>query len=312
MNQSGSHSSIHAVATNAHPHSEEPTFDQLRKQHSLVGKRGLIFGVANHSSIAWGCAKVTTALGATNAIAYLNEKTKKFVEPLAREIHAQIFEPCDFTVQGELESMIDKVRKHWGTLDFVVFSCASAPKDEIKRPLLLASEEGMIEALRVSSFPLVHIARLVAPLMQEGGTIISMGYLGEETVVAGYDFMAPVKAHLKSTVMNLAAELGPLGIRVHDVSPGPIMTRASSGLPGFATLMEKAYANAPLNASVDIWDVGHLVAFLVSDGAKAMTAEAIHVDAGAHAVMVGSTSSETVSSGSSQIQSIAATERKIA
>ena len=246
----------------------------------LAGRKVLIVGVANEHSIAYGCAQAFRELGAELAITYLNNKAKPFVEPLAQALGAPILMPLDVSKPGELETLFDTIRAQWGRLDAVVHSIAYAPKDDLQGGLLNSSAEGFAIAMDISCHSFIRMARLAAPLMDEGGSMFAMSYLGAVRVVPNYDLMGPVKAALEATCRYLAHELGPRGIRVHPISPGPLKTRAASGLKDFDLLLNEAAARAPIGEMVDIIDVGFACAYLATPYARRMTGNTIYVDGG--------------------------------
>jgi enoyl-[acyl-carrier protein] reductase I len=196
----------------------------------LKGLKALVVGVANQHSIAYGCAKAFRELGAELAITYVNEKTRSYVEPLAKALEAPIFMPLDVGTPGMLETVFERIAKEWGRLDVVLHSIAFAPKEDLRGPLINCSAEGFKEAMDVSCHSFVRMARLAAPLMKDGGTLFAMSYYGANKVVPNYNVMGPVKAALEACCRYLAYELGSKGIRVHAISPGPLKTRAASGL----------------------------------------------------------------------------------
>jgi enoyl-[acyl-carrier protein] reductase I len=246
----------------------------------LQGKKALVVGIANDASIACGCARAFRELGADLAITYLNEKARPHVEPLARELEAPIFMPLDVSVPGELEAVFDGVRRAWGRLDVLVHSIAFAPKDDLQGGLLHCSAEGFAKAMDVSCHSFVRMARLAAPLMIDGGALFAMSYHGANKVVANYNVMGPVKAALEACCRYLAFELGPQDIRVHAISPGPLKTRAASGLKDFDLLLNEAAQRAPLGELVDIMDVGYTCAFLSTPYAKRLSGATLYVDGG--------------------------------
>ncbi|MFC3627262.1 enoyl-ACP reductase FabI [Vogesella amnigena] len=246
----------------------------------LAGKRGLIVGVANANSIAYGCAKVMHALGAEVAITYLNEKAEKHVRPLAEAVDASLILPLNVEAPDELEKVFAAIGESWGQLDFVIHSIAFCPMDDLHGRVTDCSLSGFQQAMRVSCYSFIEMARLAEPLMSQGGTLITMSYYGADKVVENYNIMGPVKAALESSVRYMAHELGPKGIRVHTVSPGPLKTRAASGIAHFDHLIDSAIERAPQNRLVDIEDVGNVCAFLVSDAARALTGEVTYVDGG--------------------------------
>ena len=248
----------------------------------LQGKKGLVVGIANDNSIAYGCARVLHDLGADLAITYLNEKAEHFVSPLAQSLESTIVTQMDVEKPGELAATFKLIEEKWGKLDFVIHSIAFCPMDDLHGRVVDCSREGFLQAMHVSCFSLVEMAKLAEPLMHEGGSIITMSYYGADKVVENYNIMGPVKAALQSTVRYLAADLGYKKIRVHAVSPGPLRTRAASGIAHFDKLIEEAIARTPEGRLVDIEDVGMTTAFLVSDAARALTGETIYVDGGFH------------------------------
>ena len=251
---------------------------------ALKGKKGLVVGIANDQSIAWGCARAFRALGAELAVTYLNDRAKKFVEPLAQALEAPIFMPLDVMVEGETEKVFERIEKEWGQLDFLLHSIAFAPKDDLHGRVVDSSREGFLMAMDVSCHSFIRMARLAEPLMRNGGALFAMSYYGAEKVIAHYNLMGPVKAALESTARYLACELGPKGIRVHAISAGPIKTRAASGLDHFDDLLESAAKRAPARSLVSIEDVGAATAVLATDYAKLITGDTVYVDAGYHIV----------------------------
>jgi enoyl-[acyl-carrier protein] reductase I len=256
----------------------------VAKAPLLEGKRGLIVGIANDQSIAWGCAKAFRALGAELAITYLNDKAKKFVEPLAREVAAPIVMPLDVRTAGQTEAVFERIRKEWGRLDFLVHSIAFSPKDALGGRVVDVPREGFLTTMDISCWSFIHMAHLAEPLMKRGGTLFTMSYYGSQMVVKNYNIMGVAKAALESAVRYMAAELGPKGIRVHAISPGPLATRAASGIPEFDALLEKAKKKAPARSLVSIDDVGIATAFLAHDAAKLITGETLYVDGGYHII----------------------------
>ena len=250
----------------------------------LAGKRALVVGIANDSSIAYGCAKAFRELGASLAVTHLNEKAKRFVEPLATQLEAEILAPLDVSVPGQLEAVFDTIRERWGRLDILVHSIAFAPKDDLQGGLLNCSAEGFAEAMDISCHSFVRMAKLAAPLMTEGGSMFAMSYYGAMRVVPNYNVMGPVKAALEASCRYLAYELGPQGIRVHAISPGPLKTRAASGLKDFDLLLVEAAEHAPLGQLADIMDVGFTCAYLATPYARRVTGGTIYVDGGANIV----------------------------
>ena len=254
------------------------------KAKLLEGKKGLIVGIANEQSIAWGCAKAFRAFGAELAVTYLNDKAQKYVEPLARELEAPIMMPLDVRTPGQMEAVFDRIGKTWGGLDFVVHSIAFSPNDTLQGRVVDIPREGFLTTMEVSCWSFIRMAHLAEPLMSKGGTLFTMTYYGSQRVVANYNVMGVAKAALESAVRYMAAELGPKGIRVHAISPGPLSTRAASGIPEFDELLEKAKAKAPARSLISIEDVGVATAFLAHDAARLITGETLYVDGGYHII----------------------------
>ena len=246
----------------------------------LSSKKALVAGIANDQSIAYGCARAFRELGADLAVTYLNEKAKPHVEPLARELAAPVFMPLDVAKPGELEAVFERIAKDWGRLDILVHSIAWAPKDDLQGGLLDVSADGFAKAMDISCHSFIRMARLAAPLMTDGGTMFAMSYLGANRVVPNYNVMGPVKAALEAACRYLAFELGPKGIRVHPVSPGPLKTRAASGLKDFDLMLADAAQKAPIGELVDIMDVGFACAYLATPYARRVTGDTVYVDGG--------------------------------
>jgi len=218
------------------------------------------------------------------AISWRNEKAKSRVEPLARGLEASITGEVDVAVPGQVEAMFDQIRSKWGRLDILVHSIAFAPKADLHGGILNCSAEGFAKAMDISCHSFVRMAKLAAPLMTQGGTMFAMSYYGSNRVVANYNVMGPVKAALEATCRYLAYELGPQGIRVHAISPGPLKTRAASGLKDFELLLSEAAHKAPLGELVDIMDVGFACAYLATPLARRITGGVVYVDGGANLI----------------------------
>jgi enoyl-[acyl-carrier protein] reductase I len=248
----------------------------------LSGKKGLVVGIANEHSIAAGCARAFRQAGAELAVTYLNDKARPYVEPVASALGAWLVMPLDVEKDGSLEAVFERIRSEWGRLDFLLHSIAYCPKDDLHSRVVDCSRNGFNEAMDVSVHSLIRMARLAEPLMAEGGCLLTLSYYGAEKVVDRYNIMGPVKAALEATVRYLAAELGRKGIRVNAVSPGPLKTRAASGIDHFDELINQARARAPERQLVTIEDVGAIAADLVSDSAHSVTGNIAFVDAGYH------------------------------
>ena len=251
-----------------------------RPLFGLQGKRGLVVGIANDQSIAWGCARALSAAGAELALTWLNDKARPHVEPLAQQMKAAITAPLDVSVPGQLEALFERIQQQWGGLDFLVHSIAFAPKQDLHGRVTDSSAAGFAQAMDVSCHSFMRMAKLAEPLMGQGGSLMAMTYLGAEEVIADYGLMGPVKAALEASVRYLAAELGPAGIRVNAVSPGPLATRAASGIAHFDRLLADAETRSPMRRLASIDDVGALCAFLAGDGARSITGGTLYVDGG--------------------------------
>ncbi len=261
-------------SVNLHHHGRDPL--------DLSGKRGLIVGIANDQSIAYGCARALQSAGAELAITYLNAKAEPHVRPLAEGLEAALILPCDVREPGELEAVFAAIQEKWGRLDFLLHSIAFAPREDLHGRVVDASSAGFSQAMDVSVHSFLRMAKLAEPLMQHGGTFLTVTFYGSSRVVEHYNLMGPVKAALESSVRYVAAELGPKGIRAHAISPGPIRTRAASGIDRFDELLADAAAQVPIHQLADINDVGQLARYLVSDAAKHITGTVIPVDGGQH------------------------------
>jgi enoyl-[acyl-carrier protein] reductase I len=250
---------------------------------NLSGKKGLILGVANDQSIAWGCALMAKQMGAEVMVTCLNEKAKGYVEPLtkAEQIDLQV---CNVEDPGALEVLVNNAVKKFSQLDFVIHSIAWAPLEDLHGRVVDSSSVGFARAMEVSCHSFATLAKLCAPHMPKGGALITMTYLGADEAVPHYGLMGPVKAALESLVRYMAVELGGNGIRVHAVSPGPILTRAASGIDHFDELMRDAAQKSPLGRPVRLEEIASLSTFLCSDAASGMTGQTIYVDGGCHAV----------------------------
>ncbi|NWG45091.1 MAG: enoyl-ACP reductase FabI [Alphaproteobacteria bacterium] len=257
---------------------------------SLRGRKGLVIGIANEQSIATGCARAFRAAGAELAVTYLNDKAEPHVRPIAEALEAPLCLPLDMREPGQLDAVFGAVERLWGGLDFVLHSIAYCPKADLQARLTDCSREGFLEAMDVSVHSFLRVARLAEPLMSQGpfaarsGALLTMSYYGAEKVVEHYNVMGPVKAALEACVRYMAAELGPRNIRVHALSPGPIATRAASGIAHFDALMERARRESPEGRLVTIEEVGAVAAFLASEAASGMTGTVTYVDAGVNIV----------------------------
>ena len=246
----------------------------------MDGKRGIIFGVANDMSIAWGIAQQLRAAGATLAFTYLNEALEKRVRPLAESLDSTLILPCDVASDAQIEQTFAALQKAWGTLDFVVHSVAFANREDLKRPFTQTSREGFMLAMDISAYSLVAMSRHAVPLMNEGGSILTMSYLGAERAVPGYNVMGVAKAALEASVRYLAAELGEKKIRVNAISAGPIRTLAASAVGDFKSKIKLMDDFAPLRRTVTQEEVGKSALYFLSDLASGVTGEIHYVDGG--------------------------------
>lgn len=246
---------------------------------SLSGKRGLVVGIANEHSIAYGCAKAFQAAGAELAVTYLNEKAEKYVRPLAESLVAPLILPLDVAREGELEAVFAAITQKWGKLDFLLHAIAFATREDLHGRVTDCSKNGFLEAMDISCHSFLRMAHLAEPLMIGGGSLLTLTYHGSEKVVPGYGLMGAVKAALESCTRYMAAELGPKNIRVNAISAGLLATRAAGGIPGFDSLLENSNRK-PLPAPLTIDDVGHMAAFLASSQANAITGGIHYVDGG--------------------------------
>jgi len=248
----------------------------------LTGRKGLVVGIANQHSLAWSAAEHFRNAGAELAITYLNDKARPFVEPLAQELSAPIFLPCNVSVPGQLEAVFEAIQQRWGRLDFLFHAIAWARKEDLQGRLTDCSAEGFAESMLVSCHSFIRMAKLAEPLMDTGGSLMTLSYYGAEKVVDHYNVMGPVKAALEAAVRYLAHELGPKGIRVNAISAGAVRTRAASGIEHFDELLNETTRKAPLKRTVEACEVGRAALLLASDYTTAIAGEVLHVDAGFH------------------------------
>lgn len=246
----------------------------------LSGKKGLVVGIANDKSIAFGCARAFQREGAELAITYLNDDAEPYVRPLAEGLKAGIICPLDVRDDHQTDVLFQEISDKWGRLDFVLHSIAFAPANDLHGRVIDCSREGFLTAMDISCHSFQRLAKRAEPLMTNGGTLLTVSYMGSERVIDHYGVMGPVKAALESVTRYLSAELGPRNIQVHAISPGPLLTRAASGIAEFANLMKEARDRAPAHRLVTIDEIGDLTAFLASDRSRAITGDIIHIDGG--------------------------------
>jgi enoyl-[acyl-carrier protein] reductase I len=250
----------------------------------MQGKRGLIMGVANDHSIAWGIARTLAAHGATLAFSYQGEALGRRVKPLAESVGASLLLPCDVEQVDSLDAVFAAIAEKWGSLDFVVHAIAFSDKNELRGRYADTTRENFVRTMIISCFSFTEVARRAAALMPAGGAMLTLTYNGGQRAMPNYNVMGVAKAALEAAVRYIAAELGPKGIRVHAISPGPLATRAASGIPEFDELMDKAQTKAPARSLVSIDDVGAATAFLALDGAKLITGGVMYIDGGYHII----------------------------
>lgn len=250
----------------------------------MEGKRGVIFGVSNTHGIAYGIAKQLYDAGAEIAFTYAGEVMEKRVRPIAEGMNAKVIMSCDVTKEDEVKAVFAELEKVYGKIDFVVHAVAFAQREDLMGEFIDTSKEGWDIAMGVSSYSLVSLARNAKPIMNEGGSILALTYLGGEKVVANYNVMGVAKAALESAARYLAENLGKHGIRVNCISAGAVKTLAASGIGGFGKMLKAAVAKAPLKRNVTLEDVGKTGLYLLSDLSSGVTGEIIHVDCGCHCV----------------------------
>lgn len=250
----------------------------------LNGKKGLIVGIANEHSIAAGCAKAFHEAGAKLAVTYLSEKAKPFIEPIAKDLEADLFLPLDVADDEQMDALFQAIEQKWGKLDFLLHSIAFCPKDDLHGRVTDCSRDGFTKAMDISVHSFIRMAKRAEPLMKGGGTLLTVTYHGAEKVVDHYNIMGPVKAALEATTQYLSVELGQKNIRVNALSPGPLHTRAASGIDHFDELVDDAKERAPLHRLVTIEEVGAMASYLVSDGGRSVSGNIAFIDAGHHVV----------------------------
>ena len=250
----------------------------------LAARKGLVMGVANDRSLAWGIARAANAHGAELAFTYQGETLEKRVQPLAESVGSSLVLPCDVTDESSVETTFAAVADQWGGLDFVIHAIAYSDKEELKGQYLDTSRENFLNTLDISCYSFTSICRRAGALLNEGGSLITLTYAGAERVVPHYNVMGVAKAALEASVRYLAVDLGGRGIRVNAISAGPIKTLAASGIGDFRYILKWNEYNAPLKRNVTIDDVGGAALFLLSDLGSGVTGEVLHVDSGYHVV----------------------------
>ncbi|BBK43219.1 enoyl-[acyl-carrier-protein] reductase [NADH] [Allostella vacuolata] len=250
----------------------------------LAGKRGLVVGIANAESIAAGCAMAFRDAGAELAVTYLNEKAEPHVRPVAEGLRAGIVVPCDVRIPGQLDAVFERVGRDWGRLDFLLHSIAFAPREDLHTSLVNCSAAGFALAMDVSCHSFIRMARLAAPLMTSGGSLLTVSFYGADRVVENYNLMGPVKAALEASVRYLSADLAERGIRAHAISAGPVRTRAASGIGRFDELLDKVRERTPAGRLVSIEEIGRVAAFLASDAGAPLAGSVTYTDGGFHTV----------------------------
>lgn len=263
-----------------------------RELLDLTGPKGLVVGIANNRSLAWPAALHFRKAGAELALSHLDDRPRTHVAPLAERLEATIFMPCDVAELGELEAVFAAIGDRWGRLDFVLHAVGAAPPEDLRGRLTDCSAEGFAGAMTVSVHSFIRMARLAEPLMAQGGSLITLSYLGAERAVEHYNVMGPVKPALEASVRYLAHELWPQSIRVNAISAGPVATRAASGLIGFQSLLARSARTAPLRRAIEADEVGRTALLLASDYTSAVTGEVLHVDAGVHVEAPGAPAQE--------------------
>ena len=250
----------------------------------MAGKRGVVFGVANNRSIAWGITKAVTAQGAEVALTYQGEALKKRVGPLAAEIGSKLVLPCDVTDRASVDAVFEALAKEWGTIDFLVHAVAFSDKDQLDGRYVDTTEDNFTKTLQISCFSFTALAKRAEKLMPNGGSLLTLTYYGAEKVMPHYNVMGVAKAALETSVQYLAADLGKNNIRVNAISAGPIKTLAASGIADFRYILKWNEYNSPLRRTVTIEDVGGGALYLLSDLSNGVTGEILHIDAGYHVV----------------------------
>lgn len=250
----------------------------------LSGKKYVVMGIANKMSLAWFITQSLKKAGAQVAVNFLNEKMEKRVRPLAEEVNAEIIQQCDVTKPEELKAFFDNVKENFGQIDGVVHAIAYAEREDLEGRFIDTSREGFLKAMDISAYSLVDVAKHAEPLMKDGGSIVTLSYLGAVRVVENYNVMGVAKAALEASVRYLAADMGPNKIRVNAISAGPIKTLSASGIRDFRSMLGKAEEQNPLRQNIDGESVGDTATFLLSPLAKHITGDVMYVDCGAQII----------------------------
>lgn len=254
------------------------------KGELLKGKRGLIMGVANNKSLAWGISSYAAAQGAQLAFTYQGEALEKRVKPLAESVGSNLVLPCDVTDMASVDAVFDTLEKEWGELDFVVHAIAYADKNELKGKYVDTSLDNFLLSMNVSCYSFTAVAKRAYPLMKNGGSLVTLSYLGAERVMPHYNVMGVAKAALEASVRYLAADLGEFNVRVNGISAGPVKTLAASGIGDFRYILKWNEYNSPLRRNTTLEDVGGAGVYLLSELGSGTTGEILHVDSGYHIV----------------------------
>lgn len=256
----------------------------MTKSSLMAGKRGLIMGVANERSIAWGIAKALAEHGADLAFTFQGEALKKRVEPLSASIGSSLLIPCDVSAENSIEETFAELKQKWGSLDFVVHAIGFSDKEELKGKYINTSRKNFLNSMDISCYSFTEVARYAAPLMTQGGSLLTLSYYGAEKVMPHYNVMGLAKAALEASVRYLAVDLGGENIRVNGISAGPIKTLAASGIGDFRYILKWNQYNSPLKRNTTLEDVGGSALYLLSDLSAGVTGEILHVDSGYHVV----------------------------
>jgi len=251
---------------------------------SLAGKKALVIGIANEDSIAYGCAKAFRDQGAELAITFQDARAEPYVRPIAEQLGADIILPLDVRADEQFGTLFDSIRRHWSRIDICLHSIAFCPRQDLHARVVDCSRDGFGTAMEISVYSFIRMVREAEPLMASGGVCVTVSFLGSERVVEHYNIMGPVKAALEAATRYMAAELGAKGIRVHALSPGPLKTRAASGIGHFDEMLNNAAARAPTHQLASVDDVGAYAAFLASTEAANVTGGIHYVDGGYHIV----------------------------